>query len=477
MRRTRFMTLMFLVLSLAFLGVEEFRWAMNLPLLMASESTGFGWAQPSSDDLRAFGDQAERSGDAAALAYSALHPGVEDDDLARRRADEAVARDPQYTWVYYHLATRHGARCRDAATAERVRAWAARLNAWDPENAIGPLLEAECLRDTIKDWPRGIYFPKTGDPPHKEFLRAQTGWLATMDRGYRRPRYDSYSLRRFELERRVLSQQGWAKPLVMLLSVAAYPMPNLLNIRDYANYQVHVVGREAEQARRLEEALAHYRKVAAFGLRMRLGGRTLFEQLLGFAVEGIADESLLPALKRAGRADEAALLEAHIQERERAMNLFQGKDPLALSSGPYWTALLTSSFLGLVLLFGLLTVVCTAYVNAKRWFRPEKRGRLYQVMTVAENYVPVLLFLSCLGLFLSYAPYASNFRYYMTASGDIGNLEPLFYNVMPLWIILPRMLYLPVERPFGTYFYWAAGALLFVVLLAGWQEWRARRAA
>jgi hypothetical protein len=129
-----------------------------------------------------------------------------------------------------------------------------------------------------------------------------------------------------------------------------------------------------------------------------------------------------------------------------------------------------------VVFFGGLTLLCVAYVNLKQWIRREKRGRIYQLMTVAENYLPVLLFLSCAALYLTYRPYATNFHYYLTATGQITGLEPFFTNVFPNPIVLPRAYYLPVEEPFGVYVWWALGFGLAAVIIAGVQEWRARQA-
>lgn len=481
MRRTRFMTLFFLALSVAFFFVQDFRWSLCSQSLLFLEG---GEGSPArrlgqmclapEEDFSALGRTAEQSGDAAALAFAALHPGPGGEEARVRWADLAVAKDPQHTWVYFHLANSKIGQAGEPGVAERIAPMVEKLVAWDPENAAAWLQRAELLRHGAKDWPKRSAL--TGpESPYLQELEKRTEWAAAMERAYTAPRYDTYVQRRFELERRVLREQGWASPSTMLLFVFTYPIPNLLNIREYADLRVGYGGR-AEQAGRMEEALGHYRTVGTFGRRMRLNGKSLIEELIGVAVERIGTEPLLAALKKGNRREEVAQAELTQQELQRAHNRARGEDPVAVSSMYYWSAWLVIVSGLLVVVFGGLTLLCVLYVNLKQWIRREKRGRIYQLMTIAENYLPLLLFLSCAGLFLVFKPYATNFRHYMTAGGEITNFEPFFFNVFPNPLILPKGYHLPVESPFGDYLWWALGFGLAAVLVAGVQEWRARGA-
>ncbi|MCI0402326.1 MAG: hypothetical protein L0212_02250 [Acidobacteria bacterium] len=482
MRRTRFMTLFFLALSVAFFCVKEFRWGLcSQSLLFLMEGAEDSPARrlgrmclAPEEDFSALGSAAEQSGDAAALAFAALHPGPDGGDNRMRWADLAVAKDPQYTWVYNHLVSRRMHEAGEPGVAEQLAPLAEKMTAWDPENAAVWLQRAELLRGRTKDWPRRSA-TLTPDSPYFQGLAAQTEWLAAMERALAAPRYDTYVQKRFELERAVLREQGWASPSAMLLFLTAYPIPNLLNLREYADFRIKRLGAQAEQARRLDDALGHYRTVATFGRRMRLSGKTLIEELIGVAVERIGTEPLLAAAKKANRREEVAQLELAQQELQRVHNRARGEDPLALSSMYYWSSLLVIVSGLLVFLFSALTLVCVGYVNLKQWIRPEKHGRIYQLMTVAENYLPVMLFLSCAALYLVYRPYATNFQHYLTASGEITNFEPFFFNVFPNPFILPRGYYLPVESPFGDYVWWALGFGLAAAIVGGLQELRARR--
>ncbi len=228
---------------------------------------------------------------------------------------------------------------------------------------------------------------------------------------------------------------------------------------------VDQIGKEADETGHPPEAARQYWTTWNMGARMQAQGLSTIEKLIGGALQDIAYQRLHPLLEKAGRSDEAlSLTYAHELTRQR-VDTFRPKDPLAHSSNYLWAALLIHISLSLVIGFGALTVLTITYVNLKRWVRPNKKGRLYQVMTVAESYLPIALFLSCSGLYISFYPYARNFEYYMTTSGPIHNLEPLFVNAFPSLVALPNWAYLPLGNPFRPYVWYALIGLALVVLL------------
>lgn len=479
MRRTRFMSLFFLALSLAFFCVEDFRWAlgyMKLELTI-NRIAQYGGPLPP-EEVRTFAQQAQQKGDAEALAFAALY--TPDREESFRLAEQAVAKDPKLSWVYYHVAKKnlHSWEAPEPAVAKRFQDWIQKLEAFDPDNAVPSILRAELIRaesEASTKWP---YIIPT-DQKSLEFPLQHPDWLAAMDRAFDRPRYDSYSVRRFELERRLWARQGWARPGVVVPSLWFYPIPDLLNLRSYTNFRVFYRGRQAEQAGRREEALGHYYAATNFANRMRLGGNSLIEELIGMALDRLASEPLQAALEKAGRKQEALSVSQRLADYDRVWGKPKvGRDPLRSSSNRLWSALQMAIFSLLVVLFAAVTLVSVLYVNAKRWIRPEKRGHLYALVTVLENYAPILLFASCLALYLIYAPYAQNFHFYMTATGPIRSLEPIGLNVYPL---ISELVWWPnelaPENPFGNYIYWALGFLGLAVLLGAWGARQARRAS
>lgn len=81
---------------------------------------------------------------------------------------------------------------------------------------------------------------------------------------------------------------------------------------------------------------------------------------------------------------------------------------------------------------------------------------------MTQNYVPILFFLSCVGLYFAYYSYARNFEHYMSVSGEIQDFEPLF--VLPAFGIVPGRLLLPVDTPFRPYVWYAVGGLAIVLI-------------
>jgi hypothetical protein len=102
-------------------------------------------------------------------------------------------------------------------------------------------------------------------------------------------------------------------------------------------------------------------------------------------------------------------------------------------------------------------------LDRKRWWRAHNKGPIYGDLTIAENYFPILLFIFSTGLYISYYPYARNYQHYMTAVGDMHDLESLFYNTISLPVVMPRFMQLSVGNPFVPYVWFALGAIAIVV--------------
>ena len=457
MRRTRFMSLFFAVLALAFLAVPAFREAFDLPMTAvllrgALEGSNARFGEIPQSKLDAWARQGEANRDAKTLAFVAMRTG--NGAEAFRLADQATAIDPSLNWAYLSLAWVN----RSGPEAQKV---AQKLQALDPKNALGYLQEAEYIRAKAKqvNWLA------------MDERAAQTEWRAAMEKAFQAPYYRAYSAERFELERRFLMEHNEATPLRMLQSVASYPIVNMLNIRQYGELLTRKVGKDAEESNKPEEAMAQYWRVAHFGERMQLGAGSFIEQLIGIALQQLGYKALVPVMEKHGQSDAAATLTAIMQEQQIRLEQIRGRNDIFSASTNYtWTAFLIFALESMVIIFAFITIVSFAYVNAKRWIRPDRKGRIFALITVAENYVPILLFLSCAGLYLAYYPYAANFTYYMTATGGMRDYEAFFRNTMPLPDILVGK-QLPFGNPFVPYVWYALAGLAVVLAMA----WAARR--
>ena len=451
MRRTRFMSLFYAALALAFFAVPSFRQAFELPMTAVLMNGGTKMGELSKGKLDQWVRQGEAEHDAKAIAFVAMR--TENGAEAFRLADEASAMDPSLNWIYLSLAWVN----RSGPEGLKV---AQKLQALDSENALGYLQEGEYLRERAKvDWLL------------MEQREKQTEWRAAMQKAFAAPHYRSYAVERFQLEREFLSARGEATPLRMLRSVASYPIPNLLNIRQYAELLTRKLGKDAEDAGKIDDAIAQYWSVAHFGERMQVEPGSLIERLIGIAVQQIGYKALIPALDKKGQAETAKTLASILPEQEGRLNQLRGRNDIFSRSANYtWTAFLIYALEALILAFGTMTLIAFAYVNAKIWVRPDRKGRLFSLMTVLENYVPVLLFITCAGLYLTYYPYAANFESYMTATGGMRDFEAFIRNTMPLPDIIVGQ-QLPFGNPLVPYVWYALAA----TAIAGAISWLINR--
>jgi hypothetical protein len=80
------------------------------------------------------------------------------------------------------------------------------------------------------------------------------------------------------------------------------------------------------------------------------------------------------------------------------------------------------------MVFSILTALLMLYVNAKRWIRKDKKGLLFEILTTAENYAPILLFASSLSLYLNFIPYAQDYANAMRGNNPYSSFPPQFYS-------------------------------------------------
>ncbi len=445
MHKVRFVTLVLLPLCLAFFLTPEFRQALKVLSTVHSDR----WlreAQISPATLDQLRQEAESKRDARLLAFVAIRTG---DAAERVRLSERVCQlDPQLTWIFWIPGKQYSAH--GPAAAER-------LKKWDGDNAVAHLFEAEQIFERRQ---LARYAMNTVD--NVQALENEQEWRAAMARAFAAPRYDAYTARRFELDRAVLREHGLADPVTVLATLASYPIGDLSAVRQYGRL-VLKLGKDAETARNAAQALEHYWTVAHFGERMRLHGVTTIEKLTAESLQMDAYERLAPALRQSGRANEAGTLEFALQQLRDGHAARTGADPLSHSSNYEWTALIVQFFGMLVVIFGVVTLLTLAYSAGRHFFSAERSPLEVALLTI-QNYAPFLLLLACGGLYISYYPYALNFNYYLTAGGQVHDLEPFFYNVLPMQGLQPGKLDIPLGTPFRPYIWYAliGVALVFV---------------
>jgi hypothetical protein len=449
------MSWLFLALSVGFFFMQDFRWALSMPMMQYRMERGnYSLSDVIGDDrIRALGDRGRQQGDAEALAFAALHWPGNDAEEALGLANAAVIKDPAKGWLYSHVAFRY--LLQKHADGPAIDTLAKKAMEYDSNNAISYLLMAEIYR--TRD-PHSVLLPKVKDRYQIELLESKKDWLGAMQGAYNAPVYDGYAVSRFLTERAVLKKEGWEQPGTLVLLVMDYPIPNLLDLRNYANYRMQVAVDRNQDGKHNAELIHDGYLIYRFGHLMENGAATTIEELLGRAVQGIAYQPLHDALRATKNEDAVIALNLDHQRAQFASNEF--RHILNRRSNTLWSGVVIVVCASLTAAFALLTLLCLGYVNLKRWVRTDKHGRIFNVVTMAENYMPILLFLSSYTMFMFYIPYAANFRAYMSAEGDMRSIEPLLQNVYPLIGIDPYEA-APLH-PFGSYLYWVVVCFIAV---------------
>src|SRR6516225_4348705 len=78
---------------------------------------------------------------------------------------------------------------------------------------------------------------------------------------------------------------------------------------------------------------------------------------------------------------------------------------------------MTRLFMKLAVLFASFNLLCLVYVGAKRRAHGQKEGWLGRILARGLDYVPILLFFACLGLFVTYVPFAEAFSHSTSPKG------------------------------------------------------------
>ncbi len=503
MGRTRFMSWFILALSLAFFCLPDFRAALEAPVvsLLPQYWTGqyggmeradrlykdLGLEMPlptrmfialgggrlfdrfytlqryvSPESLLRLASEADRKSDCEFLAFAALHlPAKTMRGDVIRLTERAAACRREQTWLYFHVAYRLSEDWPTPSTRERVGNWIDRLHAWDPNNGASDFLRAEMIRAARgTNWPRGSF---TADD--LDALELETQWRQAMTEAYARSKFDLYDSTRFEMERRVMLGRKWRHPVVVVSVLLGHDIPEILPLRQFADLLVLRLGAEAEARGHIEEAFGYYYGALRFGDLLRLGSRSLIEELVGIAIQRNSTARLSSALKKSGRAREAAEFDTW-QNQMRQDLARRYRNPFGPTSHQAWSALTVNITAFLVWTFLFLTLLAALYVNAKLWIRREKRGRLYKAVATAENYFRVVLLLACLVLYLAYAPFAQNFEYYINLKESPIDPSLMFANSFPKAMdILGEPWQLPVGVPYRGYAPYALSGLVVLVVL------------
>ena len=373
-----------------------------------------------------------------------------------RLAEEAVQIDSNFIWVYALVAMRH-------PEAPETGKWLEKLQRWDPQNALFPLITAESISPSRFHW--------SASQTHPEQDRA---WQSAMAAAFNSPRFDDYLDRVAELNRKVVPRYGLYDPyeVVSREEIDLFPFA----FEESERYAKALVQSGADLDARGNHSGARdaYWTVARFGQLIDSQGRTPFEHWVGTSLQTMAYKKLQASFEKAGQSSEGALL-GYLAAKFEAVHGehagLPGEAAFGQTISTRNAAVVEISGLMILFFFGLVVVaVSILIVGSRANARPAvRRARPFATMIVASSSAGLLF--SSVTLYLTYRPYWYIFQAAVSSGGrsQARDLRDFLIAAetpagVPYRVLLDALLY--SGSPSFLFYVWAGVTLLGVIGLA-----------
>src|SRR5579864_414649 len=406
---------------------------MRQGMVAVFDTWNFSRSYLNSAELQKMGREAEQNRDAATLAFVAMRlPEAAPDKV--RWADLAVSLDPSLTWVYFQMAdTRKNSL---AGFSDRV----ARLQKWDPQNAVPLLMEAEQSFDSFASTSNGGFAVLMSSRDYQEHvteISKHQEWTSTMDKAFGAPHFNDYQNERFNLNLAVQRRYGMNRPVDLVFSTMAARIPNLANVMSYARW-ITYQGTQREAAGDNSGAAGYYWRAAHFGQRMQLESSSDgIERLVSFTVIQNAFEKLKNLYERTGRTDEARYAAFELDNTKAAKATFRENNWrfAEAASIPAWSALMIHVSSLLILVTALLSCVSVIWLALRIGGVAESHLASHRGVCVISRVAPALLVSSIALFYANYFPYLRAFglaspRFAQNLTSTFGGLlqVPFFFS-------------------------------------------------
>jgi len=427
--------------ALLFFTTPPFRQALRISFL-----PWIRMAQPYPRDrqprLEALARQAERQRDAEGLAFCAVR--LYNSRESARLAEEAVRLDPNLLWVYALVAARH-------PDLPEIGQWLPKLKRWDPQNALFPLITAER---------NDIHHALREDGQTRGFENDLV-WQSAMTAAFQSFKFDNYSDRARELDRRVVLRYRFYYPEEVLFA-ADQGVLSYTDCQRFADLFIRS-GEDLEARGERKRAMEKYLAVARFGQLIDSQGHTDLDHRVGSRLQATAYQQLQALSLKEGRQAEASLF-GYLAAKFNPMNSARerrGEWVFGLEICKRNAAFVQVSGLLILIFAGLLAAAALILIASRRGeksgtrrFRPAATG-----VTVISG---IGLLLSSATLYLTYRPYWYIFQGAIL-NGDqsqVRDLHDFLIASQSPFSFLGRV-YLP---ELSVYF-WAGVTLLCVLAL------------
>lgn len=342
--------------------------------------------------LLALAKRSQARHDAEGLVFVAVR--LSDATESARLAEEAVHTDFGLLWAYAVVAVRH-------PELPEIRQWISRLERWEPQNALFPLIAAESI-----DINHVANASKLSPKEMRSEWEADPVWRKAMAAAFASPKFDDYLGRLEELDRRVAGRYRFNNPQELLSGEEAnLPTYAFSDARQFAESLVQS-GESLEAGGDRAGAAERYWIVARFGQAIDSQAHADDEHRAGTALQAMAYKQLRALSEREGNSGEAALF-AYLGRkfdpvtggRERQREWVFGSYISRRNA-----AVLQFSSL-LMLIFAALLVVAASVLIAGNRQRERSRQSKRGVTVFVALTSAVGLLLSSATVYLTYRPY------------------------------------------------------------------------
>ncbi len=410
-----------LSLILLLLAVSSFALpGMRQGIMTILDSWNIANASLQPAQLEKMGREAEENHDATTLGFVAMRLRGNSQDKSRL-ADLAVSWDPSLTWIYFQMQDSY--RSVDSGQI-------ARLQKWDPNNAVPYLMEAD---DALEEYEHRTNYSlaERSSIAAANELAKDPVWAVAMDKAFRASHFDDYLTRRFDLNMTTQRKFAMNHPTDLVLSTAAGICPNLLNLRFYSAWLIQD-GARREAAGDYSGASDDYWRMAQFAQHMALETKTNgLERLIALPMVKQSFEKLQSLYDRTGRSEEAQY--AAFEVRNAVGNLEDVKANIRRFYGQEygwqsWSATMTHLTAQLILVTAILSCVSLLWLALGADNAKVAHSRLHKSLCVIGRYAPALLVFSVAVFYSYYYPCLQAFR-----SATSQNMENVSYTFWGLY--------------------------------------------
>jgi hypothetical protein len=462
-KRSRIFTAVILAAAVMLLALPEGREAIR-----TVRASWQGYQQSDSDALmlEKLAARAEKANDANTLAFVAL--STSDPKRVEALTERAVALDPQLIWIY---GSKDHSWPRFASPKPE---WLTQLQTADPDNAVPYLLEAYAVAGQDV---RSLYKHRAPKDEDFEAAESDSKWMALMERAYGAPRYDSYFEKYSQLTRIVWTREKNLSPVVVLSGLRSHAIPNLLNVRNFADVKIHEAqkARVAGEWKRAESLLD---EVDAFGMRMTDGSEMNIEKVIGWSVSRRASKEMAVLYSSLGKTENARKATLRIEQIDASFQALRpGHDSADHARARTFQreAMLVQGFGTLAVIAGFAALAGISMLEL--WLRKIRDTKTIwrRVAGCLADYAPATLLAASGAFLLSFLPFQRAFEEYRTSNYSLLNEQRLMESMWGLLDLPQSVTDVNFAVSIWTFVTVALSALLLVVLAHGF--YRTKRAS